>query len=118
WWREGSEATISIGAKLNIVSAKVSSEGIYYCQPSNDGGMGTVASVDLRVYQGPRFLSTLQSQVIRRSGDGNFSVSCTAEGKPRPNVTWVKDGTLINPKIKHAFYRISTRDVDVRNGVT
>ena len=36
WWREGSESTISIGAQLNIPSAKVSTEGIYFCQPSNE----------------------------------------------------------------------------------
>ena len=116
WWREGTYSTISIGAQLNIPSAKPNTEGVYFCQPSNEVGNGTVASVHLRVYQAPRLISKLPAQVNKRAGDSNFSISCTAHGKPRPNVSWVKDGTLIDPNSNNAFYRISTQDLDVKNG--
>jgi echinoid protein len=118
WWKEGSESTISTGPQLNIGSAKVSSEGRYFCQPSNAIGLGTTTSAELRVYQAPRIIQTLQPQIIRKAGDSNFKVSCAATAKPKPTITWAKDGQILDPSSPLALglYRVETHDVDAKNG--
>ncbi|ODM93874.1 Hemicentin-2, partial [Orchesella cincta] len=118
WWKEGSESTISVGAQLNIATAKAASEGLYFCQPTNEIGTGTVASAELRVYQAPKITQTLQPQVIRRAGDSGFQVTCTAKAKPRPTISWMKDGQLLDPSHKDArsFYKIEAHDVEIKNG--
>jgi len=80
--------------------------------------MGTVASAQLRVYQAPRIVAALQTQVIHRTGDRNFQVSCTAVAKPRPSVTWLKDGIPLDPSSPEdrGFYKIETQDVDIKKG--
>ncbi|XP_071454831.1 cell adhesion molecule Dscam1 isoform X1 [Hetaerina americana] len=95
WWREGSETAVATGAMYTITTAHLTNEGTYHCQPSNDVGVGTIASVLLRVHQPPRFMSKLQPHVTRKAGDTNLSVTCAAQGKPRPIVRWMKDAEEI-----------------------
>lgn len=118
WWKEGSESTISVGAQLNIATAKASSEGLYFCQPTNEIGTGTVASAELRVYQAPKISQSLQPQVIRRAGDSGFQVTCTAKAKPRPTISWMKDGVILDPSHKdhRGLFKIESHDVEVKNG--
>ncbi|OXA59469.1 Hemicentin-2 [Folsomia candida] len=118
WWKEGSESTISVGPQLNIGSAKVSSEGVYLCQPTNEIGTGTIASATLKVYQAPKIVQTLQPQILKKTGDTNFKVSCTATAKPRPSISWAKDGQILQPnsQLARGFYRIETHDIEVKNG--
>jgi len=97
WWKEGSENTIlASGSKFTIDSASLSSEGKYFCQPSNQFGTGSVAEISLNVYQEPKIVTPLQPTVIKRSGDTGYHVTCVAVAKPRPRVRWFKDGVEID----------------------
>ena len=107
WWKEGSENSIlAAGSHFTIDSASLSSAGKYFCRPSNEFGSGTVAEMSLTVYQEPKIVSGLQSSMIKRAGDTGFSLSCTAVGKPKPSVSWFKDGVKITEDTSD-LYQIS-----------
>lgn len=103
WWRDGegvfssssSNQVLATGARYNITSAQLGSEGRYHCQPTNEMGHGEVASVVLEVYQAPRFITKLPSHYTRRKGDRDVFVQCSAQGKPKPSIKWIKDGNEI-----------------------
>ena len=47
------------------------------------------------LFQAPEIVTGLQTSIVKRSGEENFQVSCVAEGKPAPRVTWQKNGRKI-----------------------
>ena len=97
WWKEGSEnSVLATGAKFTIDTARLSSAGSYFCQPTNDLGTGSVAQTTLNVFQEPKIISQLLPTIIKRAGDTGFHVTCSAVGKPKPSVRWFKDGTEID----------------------
>ncbi|XP_073977737.1 contactin-2-like isoform X4 [Rhodnius prolixus] len=111
WWRELEDSTptsqitvLATGPKYNIPSAHLGSEGKYHCEANNEMGHGEKATVVLTVYQPPRFLVKLQPHLTRRIGDTEFSVTCGAQGKPKPTIRWLKDSKEISPK----YFDIST----------
>ncbi|XP_068085269.1 cell adhesion molecule Dscam2 [Anabrus simplex] len=99
WWRDtegafssSSSATVlATGPKYTIPSAHLGSEGRYHCQATNEMGQGKSASVMLEVHQPPRFLGKLQPHLVHRVGDSEFSATCSAQGKPKPSIKWLKD---------------------------
>lgn len=104
WFRDGDSDSVSgtvlaTGSMYTIPSAHLGSEGTYHCQAINELGQGDMASINLEVYQPPRFLSKLQPHMTRRVGDTDFSVTCSAHGKPKPLVHWLKDGQEITPDV-------------------
>ncbi|XP_014244572.1 hemicentin-1 isoform X1 [Cimex lectularius] len=120
WWRELDDSTptsqktvLATGPKYNIPSAHLGSEGKYHCEANNEIGHGEKATVVLTVYQPPRFLVKLQPHQTRRIGDTDFSVTCGAQGKPKPSIKWLKDGKEISNKM----YDVSTDESEGRNAV-
>ncbi|GLH07354.1 Down syndrome cell adhesion molecule-like protein Dscam2 [Gryllus bimaculatus] len=103
WWRDGdgvfsagsSAATqvLATGAQYVINPAQLGNEGQYHCQATNEMGHGEVASVMLEVHQAPRFINKLPSHYTRRKGDPGAFVQCSAQGKPKPSIKWIKDST-------------------------
>ncbi|XP_072939303.1 B-cell receptor CD22 [Epargyreus clarus] len=106
---------LATGSKYTIPSAHLGSEGVYHCQATNELGHGEFASVNLEVYQPPRFQSKLQPHMIKNSGEHNFSLTCIALGKPLPNVKWYKDNNEIKQDTN--LYEIKTEINDSRNAV-
>ena len=107
WWKEGSESSVlATGAQFTIDSASLASAGKYFCQPNNQFGSGSVAETSLNVYQEPKIVTSLQPTVIKRAGDTGYHVSCSAVAKPRPSVTWFKDGVPIDDSTSD-LYQIS-----------
>jgi len=95
WWREGnggSHRSLASGSEFTIDSVRLSSAGRYFCKPSNELGEGTVASVRLEVSQAPKLVTRLQANMEKKAGDAGFQATCSAVGKPRPQVRWFKDG--------------------------
>ncbi len=111
WWREdGSNGkTLAVGSEFTIDSVRLSSAGKYFCQPSNELGEGTVASAYLDVYQPPKVITSLHSEVTKRDGDRGFQLTCTASGKPRPQVRWFKDGHEVK-EAESGMYQITTKE--------
>ncbi|GBP64765.1 Basement membrane-specific heparan sulfate proteoglycan core protein [Eumeta japonica] len=108
-------AVLFTGNKYTIPSAHLGSEGVYRCQASNELGQGEPAAVTLEVHQPPRFTAKLQPHATRRAGDADFSVACTAPGKPRPSVRWLKDGAEITPDAN--LYEVNTEANEAGNAV-
>ncbi|XP_026751978.2 hemicentin-1-like isoform X1 [Galleria mellonella] len=112
---ESKPNVLATGSKYTIPSAHLGSEGIYRCQATNELGHSEMASVTLQVHQPPRFQSKLQPHMIKRAGELDFSVSCSALGKPRPIVKWFKDNSEI--KLDTDLYEIKTDITEGRNSV-
>lgn len=71
WWREGdltstSNAIISTNSRYTIQSVHLGHEGKYSCQATNEIGQSEIASVQLTVYQAPKFTSKLQPHVTKK----------------------------------------------------
>ncbi|XP_073949326.1 hemicentin protein echinoid isoform X2 [Choristoneura fumiferana] len=108
-------AVLATGNKYTIPSAHLGSEGVYHCQATNELGHGQLASVTLEVHQPPRFQTKLQPHLTKPSGEREFAVTCSALGKPRPNVKWYKDNSEIKPDAN--LYEVKTDITEGRNSV-
>lgn len=100
WFKdiEGELSTQTIvaqGSEYVIPRVHLGSEGKYHCHAANELGHGEMATVVLEVHQPPQFLAKLQTHMTRRVGDVDYTVTCSAKGKPRPHVRWLKDGKEI-----------------------
>ncbi len=115
WWRDGEDGkTMAVGSEFTIDSVRLSSAGKYYCQPENEHGEGTVASAYLDVYQAPKITDGLNNQITKRDGESGFQLSCSATGKPRPRVTWYKDGRAILDKESNV-YQVTNSETETSN---
>lgn len=96
WWKGSADTrdkkTLAVGKDFTIESVRLGSVGDYHCQARNELGRGTIGSVYLEVYQAPKIITRLQPSILRKAGDADFHVSCSAEGKPMPKVKWLKNG--------------------------
>lgn len=117
WFRlsgEGQPTVLATGSKYTIANVKLSSEGVYNCQATNELGHGDVASVNLQVYQPPDFKYKLKHLETKRVGDPNFSVTCSAKGKPRPMVKWLKDEEELTADAN--MYEVKTDVTEINDG--
>lgn len=115
WWREGQE-NIDLSRKANytLLSAHVSHEGHYYCQTQNSLGYGTIASAYLTVYEPVSLTIPLRPEMIRKEADINFSITCRARGKPKPQVHWIHNGKTV-PADSGFFKIITTNNIEDNN---
>lgn len=104
WWREGQEH-IDLGHRANqsFLSVHSSHEGRYFCQPHNNLGKGSIASVYLAVNEAATIVVPLRPQIIRKTGDTSQSVSCRARGKPKPQVHWTHRDKPLQPGPESRF---------------
>ena len=117
WWKAGSESAIlAVSSELTLNSVNQNTEGTYYCQPSNELGTGGSSYVNVRVYQAPKFISQLPAVVQRKAMDVEFNVTCSAQGKPKPAIVWLKDGVEILPAGSGA-YDLVTDESEARNSI-
>jgi len=115
WWKEGSSNTVlATGASFTIDSARINSGGRYFCQPSNIAGTGATAETILNVYQAPALDIQLKQEIVKRSGDTGYHVTCAAEGKPKPVVVWYKNNVEIQGDTSD-HYQISVKEIQNRN---
>ncbi|XP_014362563.2 hemicentin-2 [Papilio machaon] len=120
WFRDidtsdANPIVLATGVTYNIPNAHLGSEGVYHCQATNELGHGELASVTLEVHQPPRFQSKLQPHTTKRSREQNFSLSCSAFGKPLPNVKWYKNNSEIKPDVN--LYEVKTDVTEGRDSV-
>ncbi|KAF5284702.1 hypothetical protein FQR65_LT13455 [Abscondita terminalis] len=117
WFRpgnDGQQTVLATGTKYTIPNVNLNSEGNYYCQATNELGHGEVASVNLEVYQPPNFKYKLKPLETKRVGDPNFSVSCSAKGKPKPLVKWLKNDDELMADTN--MYEVKTKMIEISNG--
>lgn len=120
WFRDAdgeisTQTILAQGSQFVIPRAHLGSEGRYHCHAANELGHGEMATITLEVHQPPQFLAKLQQHLTRRVGDSDFSVSCSAKGKPKPSVKWFKDGRELAGETN--FYEITTSPNEGPNGM-
>lgn len=120
WFRDdesepSSRKILSQGSQYVIPRAHLGSEGRYHCDAVNELGHGDIATIALEVHQPPQFLAKLQQHMTRRVSDTDFSVTCSAKGKPRPTIRWLKDGKEISPELN--LYEVRTNPIEGPNGM-
>lgn len=103
-----------IGTKYTISNANLNTEGVYNCQATNELGPGELASVNLEVHQAPSFKYKLKLLETKRVGDENFNVTCSAKGKPKPLVRWLKDNEELTADVN--MYEVKTDYMVSTNG--
>lgn len=120
WFRdvEGEVSTQNIlaqGAQYVIPKAHSRNEGRYHCHAANELGHGELATINLEVHQPPQFLAKLQQHMLRRVGDTDYAVTCSAKGKPKPTIRWLKDGYEITADLN--LYEVKTNPAEGPNGI-
>ena len=111
WWREGPhKKIIALGRQFQINPVELSSAGEYFCQSENDLGKGSVGSTVLEVHQAPRVINHLKKNIVQREGQTDFHISCSAIGKPKPMIRWLKDGQEILENESDMF-QVSSREM-------
>ncbi|XP_032584885.1 hemicentin-2 isoform X2 [Drosophila mojavensis] len=121
WFRDvdgeagNTQKILAQGPQYSIPKAHLGSEGRYHCHAVNELGIGKIATITLEVHQPPQFLAKLQQHMTRRVGDVDYAVTCSAKGKPKPEIRWIKDGTEIFPARR--LYEIRTTPTDAGGGV-
>ncbi|XP_059352309.1 protein turtle homolog B-like [Daphnia carinata] len=103
--------------QTNVLLVHQNSEGTYYCQPNNDLGTGSSSYVNLRVFQPPRFIGQLPPVLQKKAQDADFNMTCSAQGKPKPSITWLKDGVEILPGSSSGAYELVTDESEGRNAI-
>lgn len=117
WFKIGSNGQptiLAMGTKYTISNANLNTEGVYNCQATNELGPGEQASVNLEVYQAPNFKYKLKLLEKKRVGEPNFNVTCSAKGKPKPIVRWLKDDEELTADVN--MYEVKTNYVETSNG--
>ncbi|KAH8328413.1 hypothetical protein KR067_009026, partial [Drosophila pandora] len=121
WFRDidgdigNTQKILAQGPQYSIPKAHLGSEGKYHCHAVNELGIGKIATIILEVHQPPQFLAKLQQHMTRRVGDVDYAVTCSAKGKPTPQIRWIKDGTEILATRK--MFDIRTTPTDAGGGV-
>ncbi|CAL1286167.1 unnamed protein product [Larinioides sclopetarius] len=110
WWKEGtSTEDITTKSNYTLVSAHMSHEGRYFCQPRNLVGNGGSASVYLTVHEPASIVIPLRPQTIKKDKERDYSITCRARGKPKPKVRWLQNGQPISED--SGLFHISTSEV-------
>ncbi|KAJ8362898.1 hypothetical protein SKAU_G00117290 [Synaphobranchus kaupii] len=78
------------GSVLTIASARPGNHGTYRCVGTNTHGKSH-SSASLTVHYTPKVQATPKSPVRVRIGE-TISLECHATGRPRPTVTWQRQG--------------------------
>ncbi|XP_022231251.2 Down syndrome cell adhesion molecule-like protein Dscam2 isoform X2 [Drosophila obscura] len=121
WFRDmdgefsSTQKILAQGPQYSIPKAHLGNEGKYHCHAVNELGIGMMATIVLEIHQPPQFLAKLQQHMTRRVGDTDYTVTCSAKGKPAPSVKWLKDDVEIIPELN--LYEVQTNPDQGLNGM-
>ncbi|XP_021370304.1 hemicentin-1-like isoform X2 [Mizuhopecten yessoensis] len=86
-------------ASLIFKGVSVKDSGKYECVATSTIGKTTSSTAIVvktsEPEKKPTFSAPLQKENNKKEGDENFVLTCTVEGNPRPEVSWVKNGEKI-----------------------
>lgn len=121
WFRDmdgefsSTQKILAQGPQYSIPKAHLGNEGKYHCHAVNELGIGMMATIVLEIHQPPQFLAKLQQHMTRRVADTDYTVTCSAKGKPAPSVKWLKDAVEILPE--ENLYEVQTNPDQGLNGM-
>ncbi|KAG8188856.1 hypothetical protein JTE90_004664 [Oedothorax gibbosus] len=118
WWKEGQNSEeIKTKSNYTLVSAHMSHEGRYFCQPYNSLGKGGSTSVYVTVHQPATIIIPLRPQTIKKDKEPDYAITCRARGKPKPKVRWLQNGQPISED-SGLFQMSTTETVEDNNAFT
>ncbi|XP_067825529.1 hemicentin-1-like [Heptranchias perlo] len=111
WFRNGSPIVpsskiqvLSGGRTLQLTRVLGGDAGRYACVASNAAGEAG-KDFHLDVLSPPSILSENQVEKVQIKQEQNVNLTCFTTGNPKPQLTWLKDGQVLNDS---ADYRISS----------
>uniref|UniRef100_A0A3Q3FEV1 Basement membrane-specific heparan sulfate proteoglycan core protein-like n=1 Tax=Labrus bergylta TaxID=56723 RepID=A0A3Q3FEV1_9LABR len=81
------------GSVLTVANSRPANQGQFRCVASNSAGRGTATAV-LNVKYAPKVRLTPAGPLRVRMGDA-VSVECRASGRPRPKMSWKRQGSTL-----------------------
>ncbi|NXJ63832.1 HMCN1 protein, partial [Rostratula benghalensis] len=93
----GNSYTILPSGSLQIAKSTVEDAGTYICVAQNPAGTA-LGKIKLKVQVPPVIKSHLQEYVV--PVDQSVTLQCEAEGYPRPEISWHKDGQQIMESLR------------------
>ncbi|KAK5869646.1 hypothetical protein PBY51_024348 [Eleginops maclovinus] len=95
--------TFSEDGSLHIHSAQVTDTGRYLCMATNQAGTQR-KRVDLQVFVSPSIADSRTNVTV--TVNVQTTLSCEATGIPKPTVSWIKNGRIINTDQNQNMYRL------------
>ncbi|XP_031169752.1 hemicentin-1 isoform X2 [Sander lucioperca] len=95
--------TFAEDGSLHIHSAQVTDTGRYLCMATNQAGTQH-KRVDLQVYVSPSIAESRTNVTV--TVNVQTTLSCEATGIPKPTVSWMKNGRVINTDQNENMYRL------------
>ncbi|XP_014802303.1 PREDICTED: hemicentin-1 [Calidris pugnax] len=93
----GNSYTVLPSGSLQIAKSAVEDAGTYMCVAQNPAGTA-LGKIKLKVQVPPVIKSPLKDYVV--PVDQSVTLQCEAEGYPRPEVSWHKDGQQITESLR------------------
>ncbi|XP_069772736.1 hemicentin-1-like [Narcine bancroftii] len=111
WFKNGSPVVpnskmqvLSGGQSLRLTHVLVGDAGHYVCVANNSAGEAK-KDFHLDILSAPSILSENLVKKIHIKEGESMNLTCLATGKPKPSITWLKDGHMLNGS---TGYRVSS----------
>ncbi|XP_078700002.1 kin of IRRE-like protein 1 [Branchiostoma floridae x Branchiostoma belcheri] len=91
---------------LQLLKVSKYDSGAYQCKADNRILPIGIGSIRLEVFYPPQIDSTLDNKVTVIYGDDDFSLSCFADGNPKPHIRWRRKDTSLYWENPLRFHRV------------
>lgn len=89
----------TINSSLTVTNIKVTDSGIYECiLEALENKNKVIQNVELQVRSPPRILETSSTLLVETEEGKEVQLRCTADGYPRPTITWTRHNSEILPE--------------------
>lgn len=116
-WLRGDEIVKDIvTAEWMIHPVGLVSRTNYSCYAFNDGGNGTMATINIDVQAAPAFISPLSQYSGFLFSEPNIVLSCHVECMPSCSIYWFRDGQEISDRNGKYFIKETLLPADTKRG--
>jgi hypothetical protein len=116
WLRGDQPVKDIVTADWTIDPVGLDSRNNYSCYAFNDGGNGTLATINIDVQVAPKFISKLPQYTGFLYSEKNVSLTCRVECVPLCSIYWFRDGQEINNLNDRYFINNTVLPANTRTG--